>query len=232
VFLAIADDFYDRLEMAIAGLTRACRPIRPTAAPFFQLPSLVRVLPCLHRLAATVMLKEAPPSITVRSGIADSGNRHIRISRSASAFSGWASSPSLSPDIVAHLQVGMFEELVKAFVCEHRASGHRQPADQDGGFRVNGAAVGRLIIQEDVCACLFLPSGSDRPARAAQSAPVFPAARQRGDKVRHGHDDRRRGEPLTSPSANGLAINGHVCTGARPEDREGWRSDLGRNAHR
>jgi hypothetical protein len=59
VFLAIADDFYDRLEMAIAG-SGAGLPTNSTDGRSFLRASFHRWFEFfhLHRLAATVMLKE------------------------------------------------------------------------------------------------------------------------------------------------------------------------------
>jgi AcrR family transcriptional regulator len=142
VFLAIADDFYDRLEMAIAG-GGAGVPTNATDGRSFLRASFHRWFEFfhLHRLAATVMLKEGA-AIDPRF---DRGIAELR----QSAYTNFAERvrrfqqmgmlrPSLSPDIVAHLQVGMFEELVKAFVLNTEHPDIDGLADQMADFEWNG----------------------------------------------------------------------------------------------
>ncbi len=142
VFLAIADDFYDRLEMAIAG-SGAGLPTNSTDGRSFLRASFHRWFEFfhLHRLAATVMLKEGA-AIDPRF---DRGIAELR----QSAYTHFAERvrrfqqvgmlrPSLSPDIVAHLQVGMFEELVKAFVLNTEHPDIDGLADQMADFEWNG----------------------------------------------------------------------------------------------
>jgi AcrR family transcriptional regulator len=142
VFLAIADDFYDRLEMAIAG-GGAGLPTNSTDGRSFLRASFHRWFEFfhLHRLAATVMLKEGA-AIDPRF---DRGIAELR----QSAYTHFAERvrrfqqvgmlrPSLSPDIVAHLQVGMFEELVKAFVLNTEHPDIDGLADQMADFEWNG----------------------------------------------------------------------------------------------
>jgi AcrR family transcriptional regulator len=142
VFLAIADDFYDRLEMAIAG-GGAGLPTTATDGRSFLRASFHRWFEFfhLHRLAATVMLKEGA-AIDPRF---DRGIAELR----QSAYTQFAERvrrfqqvgmlrPSLSPDIVAHLQVGMFEELVKAFVLNTEHPDIDGLADQMADFEWNG----------------------------------------------------------------------------------------------
>ena len=142
VFLAIADDFYDRLEMAIAG-SGAGVPANSTDGRSFLRASFHRWFEFfhLHRLAATVMLKEGA-AIDPRF---DRGIAELR----QSAYTHFAERvrrfqqvgmlrPSLSPDIVAHLQVGMFEELVKAFVLNTEHPDIDGLADQMADFEWNG----------------------------------------------------------------------------------------------
>jgi AcrR family transcriptional regulator len=122
VFMAIADDFYDRLEMSIAASDDV--PAMQTAAAeghSFLHASIRRWFEFFqqHRLAATVILKEAPAidprfdrgvAELRRSAYAHLAERFSRLQRLGAVRS------SISPEIAAHLQVGMFEELVKAFV--------------------------------------------------------------------------------------------------------------------
>ena len=142
MFLAIADDFSDRLEMAIAG-SGAGLPTNSTDGRSFLRASFHRWFEFfhLHRLAATVMLKEGA-AIDPRF---DRGIAELR----QSAYTHFAERvrrfqqvgmlrPSLSPDIVAHLQVGMFEELVKAFVLNTEHPDIDGLADQMADFEWNG----------------------------------------------------------------------------------------------
>jgi len=143
VFLAIADDFYDRLELAIEQ--DGALPAGTGAADGRSLlqASFRQWLEFFHRyrLAATVMLKEAP-AIDPRF---DRGIAELR----QSAYAHFAGRlrrlqqlglvrSSLSPDIVAHLQVGMFEELVKAFVLSAEHPDIDGLADQMADFEWNG----------------------------------------------------------------------------------------------
>lgn len=144
VFLAIADDFYDRLEMAIAqggappalthGVPDGRALLRASFRRWFEFFHT-------HRLAATVMLTEGA-AIDPRF---DRGVAELR----QSAYTHFAVRfhrlqelemvrPSLSPDIVAHLQVGMFEELVKAFVLGVETPDLDGLAEQMADFEWNG----------------------------------------------------------------------------------------------
>jgi AcrR family transcriptional regulator len=144
VFLAIADDFYDRLEIQIAeggaspaptgGLPDGRASLHASLRRWFEFFHT-------HRLAATVMLKEAA-AIDPRF---DRGVAELR----RSAYTHFAARfrrfqelgmvrSSLSADIVAHLQVGMFEELVKAFVLGADNPDLDSLAEQMADFEWNG----------------------------------------------------------------------------------------------
>jgi AcrR family transcriptional regulator len=142
VFLAIADDFYDRLELAIeqggalptAAATDGRSILQASFRRWFEFFHR-------HRLAATVMLKEAPAidprfdrgiAELRRSAYTHFANRFRRFQQLGLVRS------SLSPDIVAHLQVGMFEELVKAFVLNADHPDIDSLADQMADFEWNG----------------------------------------------------------------------------------------------
>lgn len=148
VFLAIADDFYDRLELAIEqggalpastggadGRSLLQARFRRWFEFFHQ-----------HRLAATVMLKEAP-AIDPRFERSIAELRQSAYTHSAGRFRRFQQlglvRPSLSPDIVAHLQVGMFEELVKAFVLSVDQPDIDALADQMADFEWNGVRPAR-----------------------------------------------------------------------------------------
>lgn len=143
VFMAIADDFYDRLEMAIADGTAPALPPGATDGRSFLRAGFHRWFEFfhLHRLAAAVMLKEGA-AIDPRfdRGIAElrqSAYTHFaqRVSRFQQLGMMRA---SLAPEIVAHLQVGMFEELVKAFVLNAEHPDIDRLADQMADFEWNG----------------------------------------------------------------------------------------------
>ena len=144
VFLAIADDFYDRLELAIAeGGATVSLPSGAADGHAFLRAGFRRWFEFfhLHRAAATVMLKEAA-AIDPRF---DKGVAELR----QSAYTHFAERfrrfqqlkmvrSSLSPEFVAHLQVGMFEELVKTFVLSVEEPDIDQLADQMADFEWNG----------------------------------------------------------------------------------------------
>jgi AcrR family transcriptional regulator len=141
VFLAIADDFYDRLELAIEQ--EGAPPAGATDGRSFLSASFRRWFEFFHRhrLAATIMLKDAP-AIDPRfdRGIAEL--RQSAYTHFAQRFRRFQqlglARASLSPDIVAHLQVGMFEELVQAFVLTDDHPDIERLADQMADFEWNG----------------------------------------------------------------------------------------------
>ena len=144
VFLAIADDFYDRLETAIAqgGVPPALTAGSPDGRAFLR-ASFRRWFEFfhLHRAAATVMLKEAA-AIDPRfdKGVAEL--RQSAYTHFAERFRSFQQlkivRASLSPEFVAHLQVGMFEELVKTFVLSVEEPDIDRLADQMADFEWNG----------------------------------------------------------------------------------------------
>ena len=143
VFMAVADDFYDRLEMAIAGGTGPTVPPGATDGRSFLRASFHRWFEFfhLHRLAAAVMLKEGA-AIDPRfdRGIAElRRSAYTHFAQRVSRFQQMGMMrASLAPEIVAHLQVGMFEELVKAFVLSAEHPDIDGLADQMADFEWNG----------------------------------------------------------------------------------------------
>ena len=146
-FMAIADDFYDRLEQAIeiddppsAG-TDGVDGRSALRASFFRWFEFFH----LNREAATVILKEAP-AIDLRfdRGIAEL--RQTTLEHFSSRFHRFQElglvRSSLSPDIAAHLQIGMFEELVKAFVLTADHPDIDALADHMADFEWNGVRPG------------------------------------------------------------------------------------------
>jgi len=150
VFLAIADDFYDGLELAIAH-AGASLDSPPPGAPgvpgvndgWFLRATCRRWLEFFHRhrLAAAVMLKEGA-AIDPRFERAIAELRQSARVQLAERFRrsqqlGLVRS-SLSPDFVARLQVGMFEELVKSFVLDAAEPDLDALADQMADFEWSG----------------------------------------------------------------------------------------------
>ena len=149
VFLAIADDFYDRLEIQIAqgGAVPDLTAGLPDGRAFLH-ASFRRWFEFFHthRQAATVMLKEAA-AIDPRfdHGVAElrrSAYAHLAARFRRFQDLGMVRS-SLSADIVAHLQVGMFEELVKAFVLGDDNPDLDSLAEQMADFEWNGVRPAR-----------------------------------------------------------------------------------------
>ena len=143
VFLAIADDFYDRLELAVEQGPAESPATGAADGRALLRASFHRWFDFFHRnrAAAVVVLKEAP---AVDSRF-DLGVAELR----QTAYTHFAASvrrfqqlglmrASLSPDIVAHMQVGMFEELVKAFVLDADEPDIDGLADQMADFEWNG----------------------------------------------------------------------------------------------
>lgn len=143
VFMAIADDFYDRLEQAIemnhppSSSTDAVDGRSALRASFSRWFEFFH----LNRGAATVILKEAP-AIDPRfdHGIAEL--RQTALEHFSSRFRRFQElrlvRATLSPDIVAHLQIGMFEELVKTFVLHADHPDLDALADHMADFEWNG----------------------------------------------------------------------------------------------
>jgi AcrR family transcriptional regulator len=120
-FLALADDFYDRLEQAVEigeSEPDLSADGRTTLRATFR-RWLVFFL--LNRHAAIVMLREAP-AIDARfdRGIAElrqtTLSHFARCVRSLHERS--LARTSLPPEVVAHLLIGMFEEITKAYVLD------------------------------------------------------------------------------------------------------------------
>jgi hypothetical protein len=194
----------------------------------------------MHRLAAAVMLKEAA-AIDPRF---DRGVAELR----RSAYTHFAARfrrfqelgmvrSSLSADIVAHLQVGMFEELVKAFVLGDDDPDLDGLAEQMADFEWNGVRGGALRTKEEgymrslVCGIGFarvVGSGGGGANRAG----FFRAACQVGDEiVVTSAEGVEIGGRVTKISPSALSIDGYAFTPAdaikieRPGDSLEWRRD-------
>jgi AcrR family transcriptional regulator len=121
VFLAIADDFYDRLEQAVEQHDPG--PSDPTDGRSLFRVNFRRWLEFFHRNrhAAIVVLTEAT-AIDARFNRGISELRQTALShfegRLRSLQKRGIARTRVSPDLAAHLQLGMFEALVRAFVLQ------------------------------------------------------------------------------------------------------------------
>ena len=148
--------------------------------------------------------------------------------------------PSLSADIVAHLQVGMFEELVKAFVLGVETPDLDGLADQMADFEWNGVrpAARSKTRKEDgmralVCGIGFAIALS--AVVAAQTPPDFSALRARvGDTVVvTDAAGVEVGGRLTALSPSALSIDGiRVHARGSGQGRAPRRFHLGWRCHR
>jgi AcrR family transcriptional regulator len=143
VFLGIADDFYDRLEQAVD--LDETPPSRTDAADGRAVlrASFRRWFEFFHRSrhAAAVILKEAP-AVDPRFDSSIAALRQTAVAHFAGRFRRFQelglARASLSPDIAAHLQIGMFEELVKTFMFNADEPDLDALADQMADFEWNG----------------------------------------------------------------------------------------------
>lgn len=121
VFLAIADDFYDRLEQAVEA--PGPEPDFPTDGRAAIRATFRRYLEFFHlnRHAAVAMLREAP-AIDARfnRGIAELRQTTLShfMRRVRSLQERRLVQSTLPNDVGAHLLVGMFEEVVQAYVLD------------------------------------------------------------------------------------------------------------------
>lgn len=145
IFMAIADDFYDRLDQAIEINDPSLRRTDEVDGRSALRASFLRWFEFFHlnREAATVVLTEAP-AIDPRfhRGIAEL--RQTAHAHFANRFRHFQElhlvRATLSPGIVAHLQLGMFEELVKTFVLHTEQPDIDTLADQMADFEWSGVA--------------------------------------------------------------------------------------------
>ena len=145
VFMAIADDFYDRLEQAVEMDDPASSRPDPVDGRSALRASFFRWFEFFHlnRDAAAVILREAP-AIDPRFDRGIGELRRTAHTHIASLFRRFQERllvrATLSPDIVAHLQLGMFDELVKTFVLHSEQPDIDTLADQMADFEWSGVA--------------------------------------------------------------------------------------------
>jgi AcrR family transcriptional regulator len=142
VFLAIVDDFHERIK---AMLEEGDGPIR--LADHHGQAMLQRSfrrwleLFAAHRDAAAVILKEAT-SIDARFAATAARLRQLALDYFAERVKRFQArglvNPSLSPELVAHFQMAMVEELANAFVLPNRSMDLDALAAQLAAFEWNG----------------------------------------------------------------------------------------------
>jgi AcrR family transcriptional regulator len=130
VFLSIVEDFHARVKGALEGLDDAAAAAR-TEGPRAVLQASFRAWLAFfaaHRDATRVILKEAS-SIDPRFETGFAELRQSALSHFAARLRTFqqlgAADPSFDPTLVAHFQLGIFDELLNAFVLPD------EPADLD-----------------------------------------------------------------------------------------------------
>ena len=145
VFLAILEDFHERIERMLAEPEAPVRLAEHHGRAMLQ-RSFRRWLELFaaHRDVAAVILKEAT-AIDPRFEAGVARLRQLALNHFAGRFRRLQSrglvNPSLSPELAAHLQMAMVEELVNAFVLADTAidiDGIDNLAGQLAAFEWNG----------------------------------------------------------------------------------------------
>lgn len=149
LFLAIVEDFHRRIKAALATTDAGAGLAQAAGSPRAMLQASARwwiEFFAADRDATTVILKEAS-SIDARfeQGFADL--RGSAVTFFAARFKrlqelGLAS-PSLDPELFAHLQLGMFDELLNAFVLRNQDADIGALAGQLADFEWNGIRADR-----------------------------------------------------------------------------------------
>ena len=149
IFLAIVEDFHGRIKAALVGADLGAVQAQAAASPRALLHASARrwiEFFAAHRDATTVILREAS-SIDPRfeKGFADL--RGSAVTFFAARFTrlqelGLAN-PSLAPEMVARLQLGMFDELLTTYVLKDPAVNIDALADQLAEFEWNGIRADR-----------------------------------------------------------------------------------------
>ncbi|MGE5242931.1 MAG: TetR/AcrR family transcriptional regulator [Betaproteobacteria bacterium] len=143
IFGAIVAAFHDRVKSALEALDDAAEDVR-AAGPRAVLEASFRAWLGLfagHRDAARVVLREAR-AIDPRfeQGFADL--RRLAVSHFAARFRTLqrlgAVRADIDPDLAAHLQLGMFDELLNAFVIDRRRADLDRLAGRLADFEWNG----------------------------------------------------------------------------------------------
>lgn len=142
VFLAIVDDFHDRIKRMLDEPEAPVRLAEHHGQAMLQ-RSFRRWLELFaaHRDAAAVILKEAT-SIDARFEAGATRVRELALKYFAERFTRFQArglvNPSLSAELVARLQMAMVEELVNAFVLPDSSIDIDELAAQLAAFEWNG----------------------------------------------------------------------------------------------
>jgi TetR/AcrR family transcriptional regulator, fatty acid metabolism regulator protein len=143
IFLAIVEHFHGQIKAALASADCAAAPAQAISPRAMLQASARRWIEffAAHRDATTVILREAS-SIDPRfeKGFADL--RDSAVAFFAARFKrlqelGFAN-PSLAPELFARLQLGMFDELLNAYVLRDPHTDIGRLADQLAEFEWNG----------------------------------------------------------------------------------------------
>jgi len=143
VFLAIVDDFHKRITRAVDSVQEPAAAAAPAGPQALLRTSFRQWLEffAAHRDAATVILKEAS-SIDPRfeKGFADL--RRSALLHFCSRYRRFQElgvvRASVSPELLAHLLLGMFDELLNAFVLKNPDADLDTLAAQLADFEWNG----------------------------------------------------------------------------------------------
>jgi AcrR family transcriptional regulator len=142
VFLAIVEDFHERIKTMLDEVEGPVRLAEHHGQAMLQ-RNFRRWLELFaaHRDRATVILKEAT-SIDARFAAGATRLRALALNYFAERFKRFQArglvSTSLSPELVAHLQMAMVEELVSAFVLSDSRVDLDDLAAQLAAFEWNG----------------------------------------------------------------------------------------------
>ena len=142
IFLAIVEDFHTRVRRMLEEAEGPVRLADHHGQAMLQ-RSFRRWLELFaeHRDAAAVILKEAP-SIDARFQAGAARLRQLALNHFAERFrrfqAGHRVNPSVSPELVAHLQLAMVEEVVNAFVLTDNSADLDDLAAKLAAFEWNG----------------------------------------------------------------------------------------------
>ncbi len=147
IFLAVVSAFHDQVAEALEQVDEAAEGAKALGAQVVLAAGFKRWLEffAAHRDAATVALREAS-SIDPRFDQAFLELRQSALDHFAQRFSrlqdlGLANA-ALSPDLVARLQLGMFDELINTFVLRESDADLGTVADRLAAFIWNGISSG------------------------------------------------------------------------------------------
>ena len=143
IFLAIVEDFHSGITRAFQAMDLAAvtaGTAEPRAVLKASFKSWLQFF-AGHRDAALVVLREAG-AIDPRFEEGFQSLRRVALMRFANRFRRFQqlgmARPSIDPDLVAHLQLGMFDQLLNGFVLRDQSVDLDQLADRLADFEWNG----------------------------------------------------------------------------------------------